>query len=256
MPCSRNSSNASSRRRRPTKQNADDAEWIAPKVDRQGIQTYIWSFRDKNIGRPEPCDGEHEATFKMWSEKLGAHGGNGRQVWKDVIIKHIGETDEDGSLEEQDDMESTMIEPKIDPDFIDDVQDILFDQLTLLTKKELLADVQIGGLENSSWSPCDLEVSWTVTDTHKLHNQKPVTSSTSHEVVSQQSVDFFFNVLKNQLLHSFISASRRVTSKPVQIGLRTVGHVVHPSFARPSPSKTNLTSTTLLCSPIVAYMVT
>ena len=55
------------RKPKPTPEEADaeDAEGIAPKEDENGMQTRISSFRDKNIGKPEPWDGEDEATFKM-----------------------------------------------------------------------------------------------------------------------------------------------------------------------------------------------
>ena len=41
--------------------------------DREGMQTFISGFRDMNIGKPEPWDGEVEAFFKTWLEKLSAH---------------------------------------------------------------------------------------------------------------------------------------------------------------------------------------
>ena len=42
-----------------------------------------------------------------------------------------------------------MIDLKINPDLSDEMQDMLYDQLTQYTKKELLADVQMGGPEQS-----------------------------------------------------------------------------------------------------------
>ena len=133
----------------PKEAAAEDAEGIASKENVNGMQTVISSFRDKNIGKPEPWDGEDEATFKMWSEKLSAHmAGAGDKVWKKVI-KYIGDMDEDDNLEAEDDIESMLIKLKIDPDLIDEMQDMLYDQLTQYTKKELLADVQMGGPEQS-----------------------------------------------------------------------------------------------------------
>ena len=72
--------------------NADTGndEEVVPKEDREGMQTFISSFRDKNIGKPEPWVGEDEAVFKTWLEKLTAHmAGAVDKVWKKVI-KHIG----------------------------------------------------------------------------------------------------------------------------------------------------------------------
>ena len=51
--------------------------------------------------------------------------------------------------EAEEDVENMMIDLKINPDLIDEMQDMLCDQLTQYTKKELLADVQIGGPEKS-----------------------------------------------------------------------------------------------------------
>ena len=99
--------------------------------NREGMQMFISGFRDKNIGKPEPLDGEDEAVFKTWLEKLSAHmAGAGDKVWKKVI-KHIGEMDEDDNL-------NMMIDLKINPDLSDEMQDMLYDQLTQYTKKELL----------------------------------------------------------------------------------------------------------------------
>ena len=81
--------------------NADteNDEEVAPKKDRKGMKTFISGFRDKNIAKPEPWDGEDEGVFKTWLEKLSAHmSGAGDKVWKKVI-KHIGEMDEDDNFE-------------------------------------------------------------------------------------------------------------------------------------------------------------
>ena len=41
------------------------------------MQTFIAGFRDKNIGKRDPWDGEDEAVFKtVVGEALGAYGGN------------------------------------------------------------------------------------------------------------------------------------------------------------------------------------
>ena len=74
--------------------------------------------------------------------------GAGDKVWKKVI-KHIGEMDEDDNLEAEEDIENMMIDLKIKPDLSDEMQDMLYDQLTQYTKKELLADVQVGGPQQS-----------------------------------------------------------------------------------------------------------
>ena len=74
--------------------------------------------------------------------------GADEKVWKKVI-KHIGEMDEDDNLEAEEDVENMMIDLKINPDFSDEMQDMLYDQLTQYNKKELLADVQMDGPEQS-----------------------------------------------------------------------------------------------------------
>ena len=55
----------------------------------------------------------------------------------------------DGHLEAEEDVENMMIDLKINPDLADEMQDMLYDQLTHYTRKELLADVQMGGPEQS-----------------------------------------------------------------------------------------------------------
>ena len=118
----------------PNEADVEDAEEVASKEKREGMQTFISGFRDKN-------NGEDEAVFKTWLEKLSAHmAGAGGEVWKKVI-KHIGEAEED--------VENMMIDLKINPDLSDEMQDMLQDQLTRYTKKELLADVHMGGPEQS-----------------------------------------------------------------------------------------------------------
>ena len=77
---------------KPTTPNEADVEdakkVVASKENREGMQTLISGFRDKNIGKPEPWDGEDEAVFKTWLEKLSAHmAGAGDKVWQKVI-KH------------------------------------------------------------------------------------------------------------------------------------------------------------------------
>ena len=67
----------------PNEADVEDAEEVASKENREGMQTFISGFRDKNIGKPEPWDGEDEAVFKTWLEKLSAHvAGAGDKVWK------------------------------------------------------------------------------------------------------------------------------------------------------------------------------
>ena len=83
------------------------------------------------------------------TRRATAHmGGAGDKVCKKVI-KHIEEMDEDDNLEAEEDIENMMIDLKINPDLADEMQDMLYDQLTQHTRKELLADVQMGGLEQS-----------------------------------------------------------------------------------------------------------
>ena len=57
--------------------------------------------------------------------------------------------DEDDNLEAEEDVESVKIDLKIIPDLSDEMQDMLSDQLTQYTKKGLLADVQMGGPQQS-----------------------------------------------------------------------------------------------------------
>ena len=82
-------------------------------------------------------------------EKLSEHAaGASDKVWKKVI-KHIGEMDEADNIEAEEDVENIMIDWKINPDLADEMQDMLHDQPTQYTRKELLADVQMGGPERS-----------------------------------------------------------------------------------------------------------
>ena len=95
------------------------------------MQTFISCFRDMNIGKLEPWDGEDEAVFKTCLEKLSAHMvGTADKVWKKVI-KYIAEMDEDDNLSRQrKDIENMMIDSKINPDLTDEMQDMLYEQLT------------------------------------------------------------------------------------------------------------------------------
>ena len=117
------------------------------------MKSSISGFRDKNIGKPEPWDGEDEAVFKTWLEKLTAHmAGAGDKVWKKVI-KHIGEMDEDDNLEAEEDVENMMIDLKINPDLADEMQDMLCDQLTQYTRRSFLLTFKSVDL-NKVWSLC------------------------------------------------------------------------------------------------------
>ena len=67
-----------------------DAVDAVEKDDRRGLRTCISGFRDMSIGKPQPWDGEHEATFKKWSEMLSSHmAGAGDKVWTKAL-KHRG----------------------------------------------------------------------------------------------------------------------------------------------------------------------
>ena len=69
----------------------------------------------KNIGKPDPWDGENEAVFKTWLKKLSAHmTGAGDNVWK--FIKHMGKIDEDDNLGAEDDVKNMIIESKVGSD--------------------------------------------------------------------------------------------------------------------------------------------
>ena len=48
----------------PNEADVEDAEEVASKETREGMQTS--GFRDKNIGKPEPWNGADEAVFKTW----------------------------------------------------------------------------------------------------------------------------------------------------------------------------------------------
>ena len=57
--------------------------------------------------------------------------------------------DEDDNLGAEDDVKNMIIELETQPDLNDEMQDMLHDPLTQNTKKELYADVQVGGLDQS-----------------------------------------------------------------------------------------------------------
>ena len=57
--------------------------------------------------------------------------------------------DEDDNLGAEEDVEDMMIDLKINPDVADEMQDMLHNQPTQYTRRELLADVQMGGPEQS-----------------------------------------------------------------------------------------------------------
>ena len=55
----------------PNEADVEGAEEVASKENREGMQAFISGFRDQNIGKPEPWDGEDEAVFKTWLETYG-----------------------------------------------------------------------------------------------------------------------------------------------------------------------------------------
>ena len=115
------------------------------KFDDSGQQNKVNGFRDKNISKPDPWDGEDEAGFKTWSERLTVHmAGAGDKVWK-KIIKYVNEMDEEESLENEEEVDDMLEALKVNTDLKDDLQDMLYDQLTQYTKKELLSDIQMAG---------------------------------------------------------------------------------------------------------------
>ena len=115
------------------------------KFDENGQQTKVNGFKDKNISKPDPWDGEDEAGYKTWLERLIAHmSGAGDKIWK-KIIKHIAGLDEDDSLEMDEEVEEMLRAVNVNPELREDLQDMLYDQLTQYTKKELLSDVQMAG---------------------------------------------------------------------------------------------------------------
>ena len=112
------------------------------------MQTFMSGFRDKNIGKSQGMAKRRPSSRLGWRSS--------RRRWREQVtrvrkkvIKYIGEMDEDDNLEAEEDVENMMIDLKINPDLSDEMQDMLYDQLTQYTKKELLADVQVGGPEQS-----------------------------------------------------------------------------------------------------------
>ena len=127
---------------------------LAP-VDRQyegseeGVVNKVTAFKDKSLCKPEPWDGEEESQYKAWSERLTSYmAGAGDKVWK-KIIRHIGELPEEECLESDEEINSMLSMININTDLKEDLQDMLYDQLTQYTAKELLADVQMGGPRQS-----------------------------------------------------------------------------------------------------------
>ena len=111
----------------------------------EGVVNKVTAFKDKSLCKPEPWDGEDESQYKAWSERLTSYmAGAGDKVWK-KIIRHIGELPEEECLETDEEISSMLMMININPDFKEDLQDMLYDQLTQYTVKELLADVQMGG---------------------------------------------------------------------------------------------------------------
>ena len=75
-------------------------------------------------------------------------GNAGDKTWK-MILKKIQELDEDENFDDNDKIKRCLESIKVQADVAGDLQDVLYDQLTLHTKDELLADVQIAGPELS-----------------------------------------------------------------------------------------------------------
>lgn len=116
-------------------------------LDENGQQNKVNNFKDKNISKPDPWDGEDEAGFKTWLERFIAHmSGAGNKIWK-KIIRYIADLDEDDDLETDEEIEEMLRAVNVKPELREDLQDMLYDQPTQYTKKELLSDVQMAGPE-------------------------------------------------------------------------------------------------------------
>ncbi len=103
---------------------------------------------DKFVGKPIPWDGEQEAEFKAWEEKLSMFMSTVfDKSWK-KIFKKLNKM-EDEELEDCDDIDEFMDNLGLDSDKAEDMQEVLYDQLTQYTKGELLADIQMAGPDNS-----------------------------------------------------------------------------------------------------------
>ena len=92
---------------------------------------------DKFVGKPIPWDGEQEAEFKAWEEKLAMFMSTVvDKNWK-KIFKKLNKM-EDEELED-DDIDDFMENLGLESDKAEDTQEVLYDQLTQYTKGELLA---------------------------------------------------------------------------------------------------------------------
>ena len=115
----------------------------------QQLKKIMSPFSSKNVSKPTPWDGEAEAEFKGWNEKLTTYmAAASDRTWK-VILKTIQELDSDDSLEEPEQVRRLLAKIKIQPDLEEDLQEALYDQLTQYSKEDLLADIQMAGPRTS-----------------------------------------------------------------------------------------------------------
>ena len=103
---------------------------------------------DKFVGKPIAWDGEQEAEFKAWEEKLSMFMSTVFDKNWNKIFKQLNKM-EDEDLGDYDDIEMLMDNLGLDSNMAEDTQEVLYDQLTQYTKGELLADIQMAGPDNS-----------------------------------------------------------------------------------------------------------
>ena len=114
--------------------------------DDHGIQPSLRNFDAKSVCKPVPWNGEDEAEFKMWKERLATYMSSaGDKAWRS-IFKFINDMDESEDLDDATKVNTMLIELKISMDLRSDLQDMLYDQLNQYTKGDLLSDIQMNGI--------------------------------------------------------------------------------------------------------------
>ena len=114
--------------------------------DDHGIQQSLRNFDAKSVCKPVPWNGEDEAEFKMWKERLATYMSSaGDKAWRS-IFKFINDMDENEDLDDATKVNTMLIELKISMDLRPDLQDMLYDQLNQYTKGDLLSDIQMNGI--------------------------------------------------------------------------------------------------------------
>ena len=85
--------------------------------DDSGIQQSLRNFDAKSVCKPVPWNGEDEAEFKMWKERLATYMSSGAdKAWRS-IFKFINDMDESEDLDDATKVNTMLIELKISMDF-------------------------------------------------------------------------------------------------------------------------------------------